>query len=161
LTQDFDGVLIVASSRASPSIAQILTYMEKTPVIFITIWGATESLIRQGGKSVEGVFLEKAGFTDKSKTNYINFLETYINRFGYKPSFAAEQGYDSVKLLAKALIETKGKKQGLENALVNIKNFNTLQGNLTITEFGDAIFPVSILKVKNSNFEKIMEIQPE
>lgn len=159
--KDYDGIIIIASSRTSASITQILTYMEKKPFIFISSWGATESLIRQGGKSVEGVFLAKTGFTDKSKENYIKFFEAYINRFGYKPSFAAEQGYNAAKIISKALLQTKGKKQGLEKALVNIKNFSSLQGNISITEFGDAIFPVSILKVKNSEFEKIMEFEPK
>jgi len=157
----YDAIFLISSSRISAAVIQAASYIGKKPLIFISSWGATESLIRHGGKSVEGAYLAKTGFTDRTRKDYINFVETYTKRFGYRPSFAAEQGYHSVKILAKALKQTKGTKDGLEKALTGIKNFHTFQGKLSINKFGDAVMPVSILRVKDSEFKKILEFEPE
>ncbi|MDY0362701.1 MAG: ABC transporter substrate-binding protein [Desulforegulaceae bacterium] len=159
--KDYQGILIITSARRTTVIAQVLYQMEKKPLLFISSWGATEALVRHGGKSVENAYLAKTGFTEKTRKDYKNFLEKYIARFGKVPSFSAEQGYLSVKILALALEKTKGKKQGLENAITNIKNYNSFQGNLTIDEFGDTILPVSIVQVKNGKLDKILEIEPK
>jgi branched-chain amino acid transport system substrate-binding protein len=159
--KNYDAILLIASSRVCAAVIQISSHTKIKPIMFTSSWSATESLIRHGGRFVEETYLAKTGFTDKEKKDYKKFVETYMNRFGYKPSFAAEQGYNCIKILEQALKKTKGKKQGLEKALTKIKNFNTFQGQLTINKFGDAVMPVSILKIKNSQFEKILEINPE
>lgn len=158
---DYEGILIITSARRTALIIQYLYSMDKKPNIFISSWGATEALIRHGGKAVENAYLAKTGFTDVKTKDYVQFIEKFTNRFGKTPSFSAEQGYIAVKILAHALKQTNGKKEGLDTALINIKKFKTFQGDLTIDEFGDAILPVSILKIENAKFKKILEIKPK
>lgn len=156
--EDNHAVLIIAAARITASIVQ--TLKNKNPNLFILIssWGSTMSLIRHGGTGVEGVYLSKTGYLDKENTDYIKFLKIYQHRYGKTPSFAAEQGYHSVKILEKALIKTKGKKQGLPEALTQLKSFGSFHGELYINEYGDAIMPVSILKIEKGKFKKITDL---
>lgn len=157
--KEYHGVLIITSARRTALILQILSNLQKKPFVFISSWGATEALIRHGGKSVENSFLAKTGFTNKKRDDFKQFYKKYTDKFGKTPSFSAEQGYITVKVLAKALKDKKEKQ--LENEMIKIINFDTFLGNLTINEFGDPVLPISIIEIKNGKFEKILEIEPK
>lgn len=154
-----DSVFIIASSRATASIIQELKKQEKEKIILCCSWSATEALIRHGGRSVEGVYLAKSGFVDKTKKDYQEFFKKYKKRFGKKPSFAADQGYHALKILAHALNKTGGKSKGLARELSGTRKFKSFHGDLRLDEYGDANMPVSILKVKDAEFLIVLEIE--
>lgn len=146
------GVLVMASARDMVSMIQAMAETGTEQVLLSSGWGATRELLAQGGRFVEGVYLAKAGFIQEPDAIYTAFKRRYQNRFGRAPSFAAEQGYHAVQVLARALGQTGGESRGLPPALAGITDFPSFYGKLRLDRYGDAQLPVSILQIRKGQF---------
>jgi branched-chain amino acid transport system substrate-binding protein len=159
--ENIPGVLIIASARDVVSIIQAMGASGTDLVLLSSGWGATRELLSQGGRTVDGLYLAKTGFMHDPDSTYSDFERRYQNRFGRAPSFAAVQGYDAIKLLARALRQTGGDSRGLPRALTDITDFPSFYGTLRLDSFGDAHLPVRILQVRNGQFEHQWTAEPE
>jgi branched-chain amino acid transport system substrate-binding protein len=130
-------------------------------VLLSSGWGATRELLAQGGRFVEGVYLAKAGFIHEPDSTYTAFKGRYQNRFGRSPSFAAEQGFHAVQVLARALYQTGGESRGLPLALAGITDFPSFYGKLRLDRYGDTQLPVSILQIRKGQFAHEWTTEPE
>ncbi|MCA1795679.1 MAG: ABC transporter substrate-binding protein [Desulfobacteraceae bacterium] len=155
------GVLIMASARDVISIIQAMGASGKDNVLLSSGWGATQELLSQGGRIVDGLYLAKSGFLHEPDSTYTDFERLYKNRFGRVPSFAAVQGYDALRVLALALRQTGGDSRGLPRALAGITDFASLYGTLSLDSFGDAHLPGSIFQIRNGQFEHQWTAEPE
>lgn len=161
LAQDHpDGLLIVASARDTASVIQAMGGNKKgKPTVFSSGWAATNAFLAHGGHAVEGTYLVKTSYIDKETPAYKKFARKYRNRFGRSPSFAAVQGYHAIRFLARALHTTGGERKGLPEALLNVDSFDSFYGDLRLDEYGDAMAPVTILKVSGGRFETVRTIR--
>lgn len=153
------GVMIAASARDTAAFVQAVKKKSPECKVLSSGWAATPSLLVQGGDTVEGVYVAIPGFVDRDAGKYREFVKKYKARFGKEPSFAAVQGYHSVKVLAGALERTGGTRKGLPEALVRTKGFQSFYGELSLNKYGDAFFPMSIVKVRNGSFTRISRIE--
>jgi len=155
--EQYDGVLIIASPVSTAAIVQALRKADKGLIIVSSSWGATQCLIQHGGRSVEGVYLSKTGVVNVHHEHYRQFHQEYEQRFGRSPSFAANHGYHTARILAGALAHTRGEKTGLKEALSQFENYTYFYNGKGLDEYGDAYHKSSILKVEDSRFVTIME----
>ena len=152
---DPDGVLIIASARDTADLIQDLRAAGLDKKFISSGWAATNELLSFGGVSVQGLYLGKTKYPTKKSDAYKTFKTTFEKRFGRKPSFASIGGYNSVRLLFKALKITGGKAQGLPEALVEVEGYSRISVSDRLNEYGDVIAPVSILKVSEGGFTKV------
>lgn len=159
--KDPEGILIIASARDTASLVPRLKARTSGIHVLSSGWATTHSLLVHGGQTCSGLFAAHDGIADRQKAASQNFMHSYRERFGQKPSFAAEQGYHAMHVLAQALRKTKGQKQGLPQALSQTSPIQSLYGPLSLDTYGDAQAPVSILQVVNGTYVHITRMHPQ
>lgn len=152
IAQAPDAVLVIASARDTAGIAERIRRGAPETRILSSGWGATVALLQQAGATAEGIIAARSVTVHDDSPAYQDFVEKYRRRFGSTPSFAAVQGYDTVRVLAEALKETGGGRRGLPEALVGISGFPGLYGPITLNETGDVRSSVGILEVRGGAF---------
>jgi len=156
-----DGILTITSARDTAELLQVIDTRSINVEIVSSGWAATGSLLSYGGNAVNGLIIARTEFANHGSDRYNAFTKKYQKRFGRTPSFAAVQAYDAVKVLAKALEKTGGKKKGLPQALVDIDNFPGLFRSININEYGDMMTSVFIMEVRNGTFHLIKKMEVE
>lgn len=156
-TELYDGILIIASPVSTATIIQAIRKNDQKLVIFSSSWSANQYLIQHGGRAVDGIYLAKTAVVNTEHPNHVSYVQKYMARFGRPPSFAANNGYHAAKLLGVALKKTNGKKQGLAQALSNLKTYEYFYGKSGLDEFGDAYSKAMILTIHDGKFKKIYE----
>jgi branched-chain amino acid transport system substrate-binding protein len=150
-----EGLLIIAADMDTALIAQRTHLMGWPIALFTTAWAQTETLIQNGGQTVEGLEIEIANSFNSQKPDYLDFKRRYQVRFGQIPSFGAALGYEAAQLLTVALKKTGGKADGLAQALSGIKNFKGLTDTISMDEYGDAVRPFYLGTIRNGKFMAI------
>lgn len=153
-----EGLLIVASDMDAALIAQKTRLMNWEIPLFSSPWAQTETLISNGGKAVEGMELEQAYDLNNQSTDFIDFKSRYKERFGNEPSFGAAYSYESTLVLAEALEKTHGKKEGLKQALLEVKDFKGLTDKFSIDKYGDVERSGYLTSINNGKFVRIKEL---
>jgi branched-chain amino acid transport system substrate-binding protein len=147
-----DGLLIIATDSDTALIAQRVRSMGWQVPLFTSTWAQTETLITNGGQSVEGMEIEQVFPLDSQAPDYRDFKTRFEARFGQSPSFGAMYGFESMKVLAAALQKTGGKTGGLKEALLGIQNFKGLIDSFSFDQYGDVLRSFSIGSVRNGTF---------
>lgn len=152
-----DGVVFAASAIDTAVLAQYLRQLGVRASFFSSSWAQTHQLIEKGGHAVEG--LEIGSFYNL--TNYEEAHQRFVNafeaRFGRKPELGAPQSYESVLVLAEALKMTGGRRDGLREALLTIRDLPGVLGPITFDAYGDIQRTVYIMRVSNGEFvEKLV-----
>jgi len=159
--KNVQGVLIMASARDLVSMIQAMRESGTDHVLLSSGWAATQEMLSQGGRTVDGLYLARTVFVREHDAMYTAFKSRYQNRFGRAPSFAAVQAYHAIQVLARALRQTGGDSRGLARALAGITDFPTFYGTLRLDRYGDAHLPVRILQIRNGQFEHQWTTEPE
>lgn len=147
-----EGLLIVASDIDTALIAQRTRLMGWQVPMFASAWAQTETLINNGGQSVEGMKIEQAyNLTSKSQA-FIDFKSRYKARFGSDSSFGAAYSYETALVLTEALKKTNGNKDGLKKALLESHNFKGLMDNFSLDSFGDVERPWYLSTIRDGKF---------
>ncbi len=150
-----EALLIVASARDTASLAQHAAQLLPHARFLAADWACSETLLRHGGRQVEGMLIAVSSLTGERSPNLEDFQRSFFARFGVQPTFAAERAYDAVFILAEALRRCAGTREGLPEALLTIQDFQTLSGTLSLDRYGDAESQVSMLRVQNGRFVRI------
>lgn len=155
------GVLIVASPVEAALIAQAIALQGWRPALFAASWAQGESLIRNGGKTVEGLEIIIILDINDPAPALLQFKSDYEDRFGDPPVFTAMLGYETMRMLAEALQVTGGSAAGLPEALSGLRDFHGLTGPLSVDEYGDATRPLYIQRVTDGKFITIDALLPQ
>lgn len=118
-------------------------------------WAYTDYLLSWGGRDVEGMYFVIDYTTDNPKSEYIKFRESYKNRFGSNPNFAASFSYEAVLTLTEALKRTNGSTEGLAEALAPSGPYTGLTSDYSLDTYGDVIRDVFILTVLDGEFRTV------
>ncbi len=147
-----DGVVIAANAMDSSLLCQQIRKLDSHLPITLADWAAQERLIELGGKAVEGVTVIQTFDRDNKSPRYQEFRNVYKGRFGREPGFAGVYAYDAAKLVLDALSRRTGN-ETLKQAILSSPRYEGLQGERTMTPFGDVDnLKCSISMVKDGRF---------
>lgn len=147
-----DGLLIVASDIDTALITQRTRLMGWQVPVCTSAWAQTETLIKNGGKAVEGMKIEQSYALSSQTTAFLDFQSRYYARFGNAPSFGAAYGYEAALVLAAVLEKTGGKSEGLQSAFGEIHNFQGLIDTFSFDRYGDVERPFYLSSIRDSKF---------
>ncbi len=155
-----ESLVFIASAVDTALLAQYGRQQGIEAPFFSSAWAQTNEFLEKGGRAVEGMEMI-AGFNpqDTSPT-FQKFAERFTERYGRSPGLMSSYAYEAVEVLAHALEQTGGRTEGLPEALVAIKDWPGVQGNLTMDAYGDIQRDVYIAVVKDGGFEIIDTISP-
>ena len=153
-----DGILIVASAVDTALIAQQANLVGLDAQLLTSNWAFTEDLLQNGGRVVEGILSIVSNDVNNQSQEYLDFASRFRERFNREPTFAAGYGYEAIEVLASALEKTDGKPHGLGEALLEIRNFSGVHGQIQFDEFGDVERTLYMIAVKNGEFETVQTL---
>lgn len=151
------SALVFVSSAVDTAfiIQQINLHEGEKPVFLSSTWAQTKELLAKGGRAIEGLPLTAMYNPANPNPAFQEFVQKFETRFNRKPDFAGANGYEAVQVLAEALKQTDGKAEGLPEALITIKNFPAIQGDLSLNEYGDVERDVYMMVVENGQFNLV------
>ncbi len=154
-----EAVLIIASPYDTALIAQTISLQNWSPILFTTSWAQGDMLIQTGGKTVEGIELIAFFNVNDTTPELIKFKSDYKEHFGTDPIFTAMQGYETMQLLAKALIKTNGSAKNLGKELVSIQDYVGLTGPVKLDSSGDVVRNLVVQKIIDGKFKTVKKLE--
>jgi len=147
---DADGVIIAASATDSAVLVQQVRRLRERMFIALSVWAGTEELPALAGRALDGVLVTQ--FFDRFNTapRWLDFLARYGKRFGEKPGYAAVNGYDALQMGAVAW--RAAGRDGLLQALRQVRELDGLQRKLQFDAFGDCLAPTYLTVVKDGRY---------
>jgi branched-chain amino acid transport system substrate-binding protein len=155
-----DAVLIITSPTDAALIAQAIHLADWKPDLFGAPWTQGPALIELGGGTVEGMEAITPFDINADSAGLQGFISAYQTQNGEQPLFSAVSGYETMMFLAQALQETRGRANGLEEAILSQQDFPGLSSPISLDQFGDALRPLIIQKVVDGEFVTIMHLEP-
>lgn len=136
----------------APSTPQTLGYILRQSrelginATFIANYGVEgEALISIAGETAEGIYYTSIPID-------IEFTKKYENVYGRKPTIGAPLGYDTLKLVVKAIKDNGYSSDDIKMGLYGIRDARGATGNIVFDEKGDAMKEIIIKTVKNGSF---------
>ncbi len=149
-----DCLFMITSSIDTAFMAQRVRQLEEEAMqLYSVSWSMTRDMIENGGVSVEGMRMIGTYIPETLSEEYADFKAAFEERFGYEPTFIAEYGYDTAKILMQAL-ETAGSFEpaDVKAALVNME-YDGLYETIKFDQYGDTNRRYLIHVVKDGVFE--------
>ena len=117
------------------------------PIILRTLTAAD---VEAAGEAAEGAITYvgwgSAVDTPKNQT----FIENYTKKYGFAPDNYAARSYTALYVLAEAIRNAESNDaDSIKDALANIRNFNTVLGEFSFDENGDAVYEPQVLIVRD------------
>jgi len=147
-------VFIIAGALDSAIICQQFKKMKTTGKFFIAEWGGTKEFLKAGGNAVSGVNIYQHFNADSTHPPFIAFRDSFLRRFGDTPGFASTYSYESVSIIAEALIKNADASR-LKETIIAMHQFKGLQGDITIDRFGDPQRAVFLMQVRDGKFSRV------
>lgn len=131
-----DGLLFVANTVDVTRLAlQAVRFAPGLP-ISASEWASSETLIRLGGRSVEGLVVAQAYDRDDPSTRYRSFVDAYVARFAKNPGYSSVAAYDAATILLSAL-SRKAATESVKDAVLKYGPYEGLQQDIVFDRFGD------------------------
>ncbi len=150
-----EAIMFLSGANDVALLAQFARQQGIASQFFAPVSAHNQDLILKGGRAVENMQVLSIYNPDNPYHNFHPFSQKYQQRYRQKPSYGAAYGFETVTILAHALRKTRGKAQGLSEALLNIKQFSAIQGLITIDAYGDIQRDLYIMQVKNGQFKVV------
>ena len=151
---DADGVIIAASAADSAVLVQQVRRLRVSMFIALSVWAGTEELPALGGRALEGVLVTQFFDRFNAAPRWLDFVARFGKRFGETPGYAAMNGYDALQMGAAAW-RAAGRaagRDGLLQALRQVRELDGLQRKLQFDEFGDCLAPTYLTEVKDGRY---------
>lgn len=148
---------IVFVSSLPPDKSQILIQAREigisttTPIVLRTL---TVEDVEAAGSAAEGAmtFTEWASASDKPKNQV--FVQNFVAKHGVEPTNYAARAYGAVYVLAEAIANADSTEvTAIRDALADIANLDTIFGDFSFNEVGDAVYDPIVLVVENGQLE--------
>lgn len=119
-------------------------------------WAMTDSLLKTGGRAVEGVMLAQFFDENDRSDSYLRFKSDYQKRYGYPPTFASVYGYDAAMVVIAALRNTgSADADEIKREILRIRDFRSVMGPLSINRYGDSIRRSLLFEVRSGSFVRV------
>ena len=151
---DADGVIIAASAADSAVLVQQVRRLRVRMFIALSVWAGTEELPALGGRALDGVLVTQFFDRFNAAPRWLDFVARFGKRFGETPGYAAMNGYDALQMGAAAW-RAAGRaagRDGLLQALRQVRELDGLQRKLQFDEFGDCLAPTYLTEVKDGRY---------
>ena len=120
-----------------------------------------DSLLKVGGKSLDGSYFSKHFSADDTAPKVQNFVAAYRAKYGETPDDMAALGYDSAMILADAIRRAgTTEPSALRDAIASTKDFDGVTGRITLDENRNASKPAVILKIEGGGFRFVKKVEP-
>jgi len=120
---------------------------------FLAMWSAEDpAIITTGGSSTEGLVYIYPFDSSSERNQAKNFVSAFESKYGIKPEAYAAQGYEAMRLTSLAFIECERDYDCIQNYLINLKNYDSVFGDLSFDENGDVIYELLPKTIKNGEF---------
>ncbi|HBV87263.1 MAG TPA: hypothetical protein DEF42_11585 [Desulfosporosinus sp.] len=150
-----DGLFIIANAGGTAEITQQLRKIGCEVQIYSPLWSNTVDLIKKGGTAVEGAFVVGAIDNNDSSKEFLKFKEDYLQKYGDTPSFSSVYSYESATVLFKAIkMGPNLKPSTLKKNIIKIGEFQGLEENFQIDQFGDVVRYYKVFRVENGELRK-------
>jgi branched-chain amino acid transport system substrate-binding protein len=148
-----DLAVFVSNAVDAAALARAFRLKDENLQFTCSEWAGTERLVSLGGRYVEGMLVPQYLDRDDQSTDYQAFLDAYDQRFSNQsPGFAGKITYNGTKILLRAFSEQQ-KGESVKQALLRIKAFEALQGDVTFDEFGDTRSKTFITEIVGGQFK--------
>lgn len=154
-----DSIFFVTNSVDTANLAQILKINGIDLPLCSSTWAKTSDLIENGGNSIEDMVI--LGYFDMNshKKSYIDFKDKIQSKFGTSTSYAHILGYESVKVLEKAILHSKSTKPSdIKKSIIEIEKFDGILDDFSIDYYGDNRRKHFLFIIKNGKYENISHI---
>lgn len=151
---DVDGLLIIASGDVVATFAQYFSLLSFKPKVFLPAWAMTNDLIIRGGKTVENYYGVNYIPLNSLNPTYQGFKAKFQEKYGTEPTFSAIMAYESVMIVAHAMISSRSTDPlVIKDTIIEGNEYHGLFEDLLIDEYGDAIRNISLFKIQKGRFE--------
>jgi branched-chain amino acid transport system substrate-binding protein len=155
---DPQGLLIIASAYDGALIAQQPRMLGWPTKLFGCGWTLSLPLIENGGKAVEGMGFIHYYDLNSQAPDYLKFQQKYQTRFKQTANFMAGNAYLAMRLLAAALEKTRGRAEGLAQALPGIR-IEGLMEAISLDHYGDGVRAYYYIMVQDGRFVTLGKVE--
>ncbi|HUX13526.1 MAG TPA: ABC transporter substrate-binding protein [Spirochaetia bacterium] len=114
----------------------------------------SDQLIKLGGAAVDGLYTNVSFFAKDPDPKIQNYVKGFEKLYNVTPNFHAALAYDAMYLLADAIKRAGSTDhKAIRDALAVTKDFSGLTGDITFTQYGDAIKSYKAVRVTNGDFQ--------
>ena len=115
-------------------------------------------IINLAGDAVEGLVYTRQSFDpDDPEDVTRKFSSSYRDLYKRDPDPYAALAYDSIMILAKAIVEGGDTSEGIKTAIYEIKGFPGVTGTTTFDNNGDVTKSISIKKIQGGKFHYLIK----
>lgn len=151
-----DGLLIIASGDVVATFAQYFSLLSYKPKVFLPAWAMTNDLIIRGGKTVEDYYGVNYIPLNSLNPTFQGFKARFQEKYGTEPTFGAIMAYESVMLVAHAMISSRSTDPlVIKDTIIEGDAYHGLFGDLLIDDYGDAIRTISLFRIQKGRFEMV------
>jgi len=150
----FQAFYLPAHTGEIPSLAsQLRFYGLKSQFLGGHTW-ENESVLRDGGDTVEGAVFVTGFWVDSPKDNVKAFVNVFAARYGRRPNLLSAQAYDAALLLAQALRGAEGREEARAK-LSGIQGFDGVSGETSFNGTGNAEKKVPVLRIEGKKLKQL------
>lgn len=154
-----DAILINARGVDAASLAQTLRSKDIYTQIMCPSGAFHDTVLRVGGRDVEGMIFAASYDPTSDYPPYLDFIYRFKKRYGeVGSSFNAVYAYEAAQLLFYALQQTKGKQDGMIDALRSGPTIEGLYGPFSLDEFGDVERKDFLMTIRNGQFVNVRRV---
>jgi len=129
----------------------------RQPLFFQTEAIQNPEVLREAGDAANGAFyILAAPATGKAVDD---FVAAYRAKFGNNPELFAAEGYDIVRLIARAIATSTGKPvtgSGIRDFLYRVREYPGASGTITFDKNGDVTKSFAIMKIEAGNPKTVL-----
>ena len=129
----------------------------RQPLFFQTEAIQNPEVLREAGDAANGAFyILAAPATGKAVDD---FVAAYRAKFGNNPELFAAEGYDIVRLIARAIATSTGKPvtgSGIRDFLYRVWEYPGASGTITFDKNGDVTKSFAIMKIEAGNPKTVL-----
>ncbi|EIJ41540.1 ABC-type branched-chain amino acid transport system, periplasmic component [Beggiatoa alba B18LD] len=148
-----DTVFLLSSAIDTALLLQYINQQKIQANFFASGWVDTGDLLKKGGRSTENLKLSLYYNPHDNSPAFLKFNNEFYTRFQRSSSFGSIYAYEAMLVLIEGLRRTGGQANGLQTALLNIKDFPLLQDNISIDKYGDVIRHLYIANIHDGKLE--------
>jgi len=135
-----DAIFLVGSLPEGVQIMHDIRAAGLTVPVFSNAGLDSDTLIKQGGHSVDGTVVFSLFNMEEPRPEVVAFGEKFRKKFGKSPDSTAAQGYDAVQLLVQAMNKAKSEVPSkVAAALRTTQGWHGVTGTHTFDEKGDLV----------------------
>ena len=152
-----EAVWIIGYDRSLANIVKQAKEMDIQSKILTIIGFSLPKVLEQAGDASEGVYMTLMPFnpdiptSDKSR----KFVSNYKAKYNAKPGFMSAISYDMAIILADVINKRGYSSKDIKNGLLDIRGYQGIIGQISISENGEADFPLDIGIVKDGKIIRI------